>query len=106
MQAPAGHALASDGSLRLASLSGYLLNPWALIEFCHNQAAAMVTGSFAVAAVGAFYVLRHGHAKDADQGPLFLKWGTIVGLLASLGVAYPTGAAQAQAVARLPPAAL
>ena len=103
MQAPRGYAFAADGSLRLASLSAFLLNPWALLQFCHNQCAAIVTGSFAVAAVGAFYVLR---GDNGQQGRLFLKWGTAVGLVASVIVAFPTGDAQAKMVARLQPQAL
>jgi cytochrome d ubiquinol oxidase subunit I len=103
MQAPRGHAFAADGSLRLASLSAFLLNPWAILQFCHNQCAAVVTGSFAIAALGAFYVLR---GDNALQGRLFLKWGTTVGLVASVIVAFPTGDAQAKMVARLQPQAL
>jgi len=103
MQYPSGHAFAADGSLRIGSFSGYLLNPWALIEFCHNQTAAVVTGSFAIAAVGAFYILR---GANLQQGRLFLKWGTAVGLLASVIVAFPTGDAQAKMVARHQPQAL
>jgi len=103
MQAPRGHAFAADGSLRIASFGDYLLNPWALLQFCHNHFAALVTGSFAVAAVGAFYVLR---GTDVAKGVLFLKWGTAVGLVASAIVAYPTGDAQAKMVARLQPTAL
>jgi cytochrome d ubiquinol oxidase subunit I len=103
MQAPSGYAFAADGSLRLASLGDFLLNRWALVEFCHNQSAAIVTGSFAIAAVGAFYVLR---GDNRSQGRLFLKWGTAVGLVASVLVAFPTGDAQAKMVARLQPQAL
>jgi cytochrome d ubiquinol oxidase subunit I len=103
MQYPSGYAIAADGSLRLQSLSAFLLSPWALIQFCHNQAAALVTGSFAIAAVGAFYVLR---GSKSDQGPLLLKWGTAVGLAASLLVAFPTGDAQAKIVAKYQPTAL
>src|SRR5262249_17450874 len=39
-------------SLGIDSLSAYLLNPWAWVQFAHNQMAALVTGSFVVAAVG------------------------------------------------------
>ena len=53
MQHPVGYTVAVDGTLRLASLQSFLLNPWALIVFLHNQTAAIVTGSFVVAAVGA-----------------------------------------------------
>src|SRR5215468_10180503 len=49
MQYPRGHALAADGSLRIQSMREFLLSHWALLQFCHNQAAALVTGSFVVA---------------------------------------------------------
>ena len=103
MQYPIGHSFAADGSLRIESLSKFLLSPWAIIQFCHNQAAAAVTGSFAIAAVGAFYVLRDA---KSEQGRLFLYWGTAVGLLASVLVAFPTGDQQAKMVARHQPPAL
>jgi len=58
MQHPAGYQIRPDGSLGIASLSAYLLNPWAWVQFLHNQMAALVTGSFVVTAIGAFYTLR------------------------------------------------
>src|SRR6476661_6895762 len=58
MQYPAGYSIEADDSLGIESLSAYLLNRWAWIQFAHNQMAALVTGSFVVAAVGAFYALR------------------------------------------------
>ncbi len=103
MQHPVGYALAADGTLRLASLQTYLLNPWALIVFLHNQTAAVVTGSFVVAAVGALYALRDRHS---EQAALFLKTGVIVGLLSSLFVAFPTGDRHAKIVAHYQPVAL
>ena len=75
----------------------YLLNPWAIVQFSHNQAAALVTGSFVVTALGAFYMLGEKHH---EQARLYLKHGTIVGLVASLLVAFPTGDRQAKMVAR------
>jgi len=65
MQHPVGHRLEPDGTLGIASLSSYLMNPWALVQFAHNQTAALVTGSFVVAAVGAFYTLRGLHPTQA-----------------------------------------
>ena len=65
--------------------------------------AALVTGSFAVTAVGAFYILRGEHK---DQGRLFLEWGTGLGLVAAVLVAFPTGDAQAKLVARYQEASL
>ncbi len=103
MQPPVGYALAADGTLRLASLQTYLLNPWALIVFLHNQTAAVVTGSFVVAAVGALYALRDRHS---EQAVLFLKTGCVVGLLSSLIVAFPTGDRHAKIVAQYQPVTL
>jgi cytochrome d ubiquinol oxidase subunit I len=97
MQHPTGYALAADGRLHLASIQAYLENPWALVMFAHNQAAALVTGGFVVAAVGAFYALRREYRESAQ---LFLRTGVAVGLAASALVAFPTGDAQAKLVAR------
>jgi cytochrome bd ubiquinol oxidase subunit I len=97
MQHPVGHGMSEDGTLHIDDLGTYLGNPWALIQFAHNQAAALVTGSFVVVALGAFYTLRGAHG---DQARLYLKHGTVVGLLAALLVAFPTGDQQAKMVAR------
>jgi cytochrome d ubiquinol oxidase subunit I len=96
MQFPVGHAVGEDGQLYLADIGAYLTNPWALIEFAHNQTAALVTGSFAIAALGAFYSLAN---RDREQAGLYLRSGTLVGLFASILVAFPTGDAQAKMVA-------
>jgi cytochrome d ubiquinol oxidase subunit I len=97
MQHPVGHTISADGSLQLADIGAYLGNPWAWVQFAHNQAGALITGAFTVAAVGALYALREVHG---DQARLYLQWGTAVGLLASVLVAFPTGDAQAKMVAR------
>jgi cytochrome bd-type quinol oxidase subunit 1 len=60
-------------------------NPWASVMYLHNQCAALVTGSFVVAAVGALYALR---LKYAEQASLFLKTGAWVGLCCCLPVAF------------------
>jgi cytochrome d ubiquinol oxidase subunit I len=103
MQHPVGHSVAPDGHLELADLSAYLTNSWALVEFVHNQAAALVTGAFAVTALGAFYTLSGVHP---DQARLYLRWGTTAALVASILVAFPTGDLQAKMVARHQGAAL
>ncbi|MFA6044694.1 MAG: cytochrome ubiquinol oxidase subunit I [Phycisphaerales bacterium] len=97
MQHPVGYAVGEDGTLRLDDFFAFLNNPWAIIEFLHNQAAALVTGSFAVAALGAFYTLCNTHR---DHARLYLRWGTAAGLVASVLVAFPTGDQQAKMVAR------
>ena len=103
MQYPAGYTLAPDGSLQLSDAGAFLGNNWLLIEFAHNQVAALVTGSFAITAMGAFYALRGIHPAHAR---LYLQCGTAVGLIASLLVAFPTGDQQAKMVARYQPVTL
>jgi cytochrome d ubiquinol oxidase subunit I len=103
MQNPVGYRIAADGSLGIDSLSAYLLNPWAWIQFAHNQMAALVTGSFVVAAVGAFYCLR---GLYPEQARMYLRAGTFIGLIASLLVAFPTGDQQAKLVGNHQPVTL
>jgi cytochrome d ubiquinol oxidase subunit I len=95
MQHPVGYRIEPDGTLGVASLGIYLLNPWAFVQFAHNQCAALVTGAFVVAAVGAFYTLRGAHPTQAK---IYLRAGTLVGLVAALLVAFPTGDRQAKMV--------
>ena len=40
MQHPAGYRVEPGGALGIASARAYLLNPWALVQFAHNQMAA------------------------------------------------------------------
>jgi cytochrome d ubiquinol oxidase subunit I len=103
MQHPVGHAIGNDGSLVLASFWAFLLNPWAIAQYLHTMVAAVVTGSFVVAAVGAFYALRGVHESQARA---FLAIGTVAGLLSSIAVAFPTGDHQAKLVARHQPVSL
>ena len=103
MQHPVGYRMEANGSLGIASLSAYLLNPWAWVQFLHNQMAALVTGSFVVTAVGAFYTLRRLHPTQAH---LYLRAGVFIGLLASVLVAFPTGDQQAKLVGKHQPITL
>jgi cytochrome d ubiquinol oxidase subunit I len=103
MQHPTGHAVGPDGVLHLTSFFTFLLNPWAIAAYVHTMIAAVVTGSFVVAAVGAYYTLRGEHQDAAAR---FLRIGTTVGLVASFLVAFPTGDRQAKLVARHQPVAL
>ncbi len=57
MQHPEGSEVADIGSLGIASIGAILCNPWSLLLFTHNQAAAVVTGAFVVAAVGSLFTL-------------------------------------------------
>jgi cytochrome d ubiquinol oxidase subunit I len=103
MQHPVGYTTDAEGLLGIASLSQYLLNPWAIVQFAHNQTAAVVTGSFVVAAMGAFYTLRGVHLTQAR---LYLQAGTLVGFIASACAAFPTGDQQAKMVGHHQPVTL
>jgi cytochrome d ubiquinol oxidase subunit I len=103
MQHPAGCQVRADGSLAIVSASGFLLNPWAWVQFFHNQMAALVTGSFVVTAIGALYTLRKLHPTQAR---LYLQTGTLTALAASVLVAFPSGDRQAKMVAKYQPATL
>jgi cytochrome d ubiquinol oxidase subunit I len=103
MQHPVGHAVAADGTLHLVDIRALLLNPWALAQYAHNMAATVVTASFVVVAVGAYYALQRVHL---DQASRFLRIGAIAGLVASVLVAAPTGDMQAKLVAKHQPVAL
>jgi cytochrome bd ubiquinol oxidase subunit I len=103
MQRPVGHVLDGTGNLALADFGAFVLNPWAIAQYAHTMAASVVTASFVVAALGAFYALRGLHADHARR---FLGLGVVAGLLSSVVVAFPTGDGQAKLVARHQPVAL
>jgi len=103
MQHPVGYRVAADGSLQIADFFAFLFNPWALVQYAHNMIASVVTAAFVVTAVGALYALRDVHA---EQVKIFLRTGIIVGLAASVLVAFPTGDTQGKMVAKHQPAAL
>jgi cytochrome d ubiquinol oxidase subunit I len=103
MQHPTGYTVATDGSLQIATFWGFVLNPWALAQYAHNMIASVVTASFVVAAVGAYYSLKGIHK---EQAAIFLKTAVFVGVLASMLVAFPTGDRQGKMVASHQPTTL
>jgi cytochrome d ubiquinol oxidase subunit I len=102
MQYPVGHAVRADGTLHLVDFWAYVLSPWAIVQYAHTMVAAVVTGSFVVAAVGAYYALTGRHLPTAG---LFLRLGVTAALVASVLVTV-TGDRQAKLVARHQPVAL
>jgi cytochrome d ubiquinol oxidase subunit I len=103
MQHPVGHSIGPGGVLVLSDFWAFLLNPWALAQYAHNMVSTVVTASFVVAALGAFYLLQQKHV---DQARVFLRVGLTAGLVSSILVAFPTGDQQAKLVARHQPVAL
>ena len=103
MQHPVGHAVGASGRLYVASLWAYLANPWALVEYAHTMMASVVTASFVVSAVGAYWTLRGQHIEAARAS---LRVGLAAGMVATVLVAFPTGDLQAKMVARHQPITL
>jgi cytochrome d ubiquinol oxidase subunit I len=103
MQHPVAYSRTPDGSFQLASFWGLVLNPWAWWQYAHNMSGAMITGSFAMAAVGAFYLLSGRHEKHAR---IFVKVGVLAGVLSSLVQLFPTGDGQGRMVAQHQPVTL
>ncbi len=68
MQHPVGYALAPDGTVKLTSLWAVLTNSFALWQYAHVLAGALVTGGFIVSGVGAFYLLS---AREQACGNIF-----------------------------------
>ncbi len=91
MQHPVAYEVGPNGSVSLSSYWGLLLNPWIGWQYIHNMIGAVVTASFVVTAVGAYYLLAH---RDEDYGKIFVRVGVIAGCFASILVAFPTGDGQ------------
>ena len=103
MQHPVGYTIGKDGSLHLHSFWAFVLNPWAFWQYAHNMIATVVTASFVIMAVGAFYLLAKIHEEYAR---IFMKVGVTLGLIFSLLQVFPTGDIQGKMVATYQPAAL
>jgi cytochrome bd ubiquinol oxidase subunit I len=103
MQHPVAYRATADGSVTLSSFWGLLLNPWALWQYAHNMAGAAVTGAFAMAALGAYYLLSEEHV---EQGKIYVRVGVVSGILFSLLVIGPTGDGQGRNLANYQPATL
>jgi len=76
MQHPMGHSL-EGGKLQIADFGAFVLNPWAIWEYLHNMSASVITASFVVAGVAAFWTLQ-GREREAAAS---LRMGVIAGVL-------------------------
>lgn len=88
MQHPVAFERAPDGVFHVTSFWGLLLNPWALLQFAHNQSGAVITATFVVAGVAAYYLLEGKHHDDARA---FLRVAVPVGAIACVAQIFPTG---------------
>jgi len=103
MQHPVGYTLGADGTLQLASFWRFVFNPWAPVQYFHNMMGAVVTASFVMASLGAYWTLKGVHLEHAQRN---LRIGVWAGLVSALLVAFPTGDMQGKLVARHQPVAL
>jgi cytochrome d ubiquinol oxidase subunit I len=101
MQHPAGYVI-EGGRAQLDSLSGLLGNPWVLWQYTHNMSGAAITGAFAVAALGAFYLLSGRHEAFSRT---CLSIGVVGALIFCTLQIFPTGDQHARMVARHQPSA-
>ncbi len=88
MQHPVGFERLADGAFEVRSFSGLLMNPWAWIQYSHVMSGAVITGAFAMAAAGAYYILSE---RSVDYGKIFVRVGVIAGAIASVAQIFPTG---------------
>jgi len=103
MQHPVGYERAADGSLQLSSFWQLVLNPWAWWQVAHALNGGLITGAFAMSAVGAYYLLSQKHI---EQGRIFVRVGVMAALVASILQLYPLGDAEGRMVAFHQPATL
>ena len=103
MQHPVAYNRLPSGQFEVLSFWKLLLNPWGLLQYMHNMTGAVVTGSFVMAAVGAFYLL---DGKLANYGRIFTRVGVIAGAISTILIIFPTGDLHGKYVARHQPAAI
>jgi cytochrome d ubiquinol oxidase subunit I len=103
MQHPVAYTRLPDGQFEVTSFWQLLMNPWGLLQYTHNMTGAVITGSFVMSAVGAFYLLERRRTEFAR---IFLKVGVIAGLISTIAIIFPTGDLHGKYVARNQPAAI
>jgi cytochrome d ubiquinol oxidase subunit I len=96
MQHPVAYSRAPGGQVQLDSFWGLLTNPWVFWQYVHNMGGAAITGSFVVAAMGAFYLLSQRHIPFAR---LCVRVGVIGALIFTALQVFPTGDRAAHDVA-------
>ena len=103
MQRPTGYSLGPKGEIVLTSWFSLIFNEWAFWQFWHTILGGVITASFVVAGIGAFYLLLK---RSPEYAQTFLRTGVIAGTLAALLAAFPTGDQQGALVARHQPVTL
>jgi cytochrome bd ubiquinol oxidase subunit I len=103
MQHPVAYRVLANGRYELTSFWGLCLNHWAILQYAHNMCGSVVTASFVMAAVGAFYLLEK---RFEAYGRIFVKLGVTTGVISTIAMVFPTGDLQGKYVAANQPAAM
>ncbi|HET9095677.1 MAG TPA: cytochrome ubiquinol oxidase subunit I [Candidatus Baltobacteraceae bacterium] len=103
MQHPVGYAIGKNGVIELRSIGAVLLSPFAWWQYAHVMTGALLAGAFAVAGVGAYYLLGRREVEFAQR---LVRAGVIAGLCASIIAVFPTGDRNGAYVTRDQPAKL
>jgi cytochrome bd ubiquinol oxidase subunit I len=103
MQNPVGYEEVAGGGVRISDYWAVLLNPYVFVQFAHNQGGAVVTGSFVMTGLGAYYLLARHHER---YGRMFVRVGLIAAVIGSVWMLFPTGHFQSEQVAEKKPVAL
>jgi cytochrome d ubiquinol oxidase subunit I len=103
MQHPTGYKVGAHDRILLDSFWGLVLNPWVFWQYLHNMLAAVVTASFVMASVGAYYQLV---GKFSEHARIFLRTGVVAGAIAVVAMLFPTGDGQGRMLANHQPVTL
>jgi cytochrome d ubiquinol oxidase subunit I len=96
MQHPVGYTPAANGRLHISNYWAVLFNSWFFPQYLHTMSGAVVTASFVMAGMGAYYLLSNRFTEYARS---FVTIGVIVGLIASIIQLYPSGDLEGSQVA-------
>lgn len=103
MQHPVAYRVLPNGVYEVTSFWKLLNNPWALLQYAHTMSGAVITGSFVMSSVGAFYLLEN---RFAEHGRIFVRVGVIAGVIACITQIFPTGDLHGRYMAKHQPAAV
>jgi len=103
MQHPVGYVVQPDGKFALHDYWAVLFNSWILAQYLHTMSGAVITGSFVLAGLGAYYLLAKQHT---EFGRLFITIGVIAGFVASIFQLFPSGDMEGRQVAASQPVKL
>ena len=78
MQTPAGYSIDGEGIFHVTDWWAAVFNPSFPYRFLHMVCASYVTGSFVVAGVSAYHLLRNQHVEASRQSFSMAMWAAFV----------------------------